>query len=166
MSITFREYMNRTGETAVYPRRLYKEGLMYAALGLVSEVKEFEETADDLVGEAGDVVWFAAEIFNHLGSDMDPYAMTALANLGEGIDEDASFLAAEVAGHVSKVWREGILDERKEEAIIRCTAGIVANVMDAAELHGYSFVDVLEHNLNKLASRKERGVLHGDGGSR
>lgn len=165
MSITFNEYMEKTGDTAVYPRRGYREGLMYVALGLVNEAAEFEVTVDDILGEAGDVMYYAAEIFNHFGDvDVDALILHVDREYNDALHMSA--LAAEVAGLVKKVWRDGDLSEEKVRSIFGYTASVIAEVEAVVKFYDYSLSDVLQYNLDKLASRKERGVLHGSGGNR
>lgn len=95
-TISFEEYQSRTSSTAMYPEEL---ALPYLALGVASEggevagkVKKIirdkagavdEEAKDQLVAELGDVLWYVAQMSNHLGVDMSEIAEANLTKLSK-----------------------------------------------------------------------------------
>jgi len=74
--------------------------------------------------------------------------------------------AGEVAGKVKKLMRDG--DTPEKRALIRKELGdclwYVSQML--LELGGFSMNKCAEENLSKLAGRKERGTLHGEGDNR
>jgi NTP pyrophosphatase (non-canonical NTP hydrolase) len=110
--LTFREYQNKSADTAIYPGRGTVHGLMYCALGL---------------GESG-----------------------------------------EVQGKVKKIFRDdnGVLTETKREAIKAELSDLLWYVANTAAEINVALEDIAQYNLDKLASRKERGVLGGSGDTR
>ncbi len=96
MSLEFNEYQVKAATTAIYPK---DKALEYLALGLVSEAGEVagkvkkalrdglhdEESAeqffDDLQGEIGDVLWYAAMLSTEIGDDLGNTAAQSLIKL-------------------------------------------------------------------------------------
>ena len=83
----FNDYQRKTGDTAIYPAR---QALEYLTLGLVSEAGEIagkvkkiirdksgrfeKEDFDDLLAEAGDVLWYLARFVDLIGFDLSEAA--------------------------------------------------------------------------------------------
>lgn len=86
-------------------------------------------------------------------------AYTSLGMAGE---------AGEFAGKVKKIARDdnGVLSEEKREALIGELGDVLWYVAACAEELGVLLADVAQRNLDKLASRQERGVLGGSGDNR
>lgn len=76
--------------------------------------------------------------------------------------------AGEVAGKFAKAVRDenGYLSDERKEGIIKELGDVCWFVAELATLLGVSLEDVMQKNLDKLASRKERGVIHGSGDNR
>lgn len=76
--------------------------------------------------------------------------------------------AGEVAGKYAKAVRdeEGVISEERKEAIVKELGDVMWFVAELATCLGVSLEDVAQKNLDKLASRKERGVIHGNGDDR
>lgn len=74
--------------------------------------------------------------------------------------------AGEVAGKIKKMLRDG-LDERDVVQVIRDELGDVLwyAAMVAHEI-GQPLSEIVDRNVEKLSSRKERGVLGGSGDNR
>lgn len=173
--MNFNEYRERTGETAIYPGRGEVTGLMYAALGLVSELGELEEKKGLMITgrgtkkerslayaqEAGDVLWYCAEVINQLFF-VEGLDLTERFDLVQ--QDSISHHASEIAGLIKKYWRDGSLRELT-------LADHVINLLYALELElnedtGFNLADAFELNLAKLAKRKENGTIGGSGDER
>jgi NTP pyrophosphatase (non-canonical NTP hydrolase) len=76
--------------------------------------------------------------------------------------------AGEVAGKYAKAIRdeEGVISEERKAAIVKELGDVMWFVAELATCLGVSLEDVVQKNLDKLASRKERGVIHGSGDDR
>ncbi len=88
----------------------------------------------------------------------------ALPYLALGLNGEAG----EVAEKVKKVYRdaEGEVSEATRAAIKKELGDVLWYLAVLAETLGVPLEEVARENLEKLASRKERGVLHGEGDDR
>ena len=76
--------------------------------------------------------------------------------------------AGEVSGKFAKAVRDcdGIIDDERRQAIKKELGDVCWFVAEIATCLGLSLEDVMRANLDKLASRKARGVIHGSGDDR
>lgn len=76
--------------------------------------------------------------------------------------------AGEVAGKLKKVWRDkdGVLDSAAQEQLASELGDVLWYAAALAEEIDYPLEAVALDNLNKLRSRKERGVIGGSGDNR
>lgn len=76
--------------------------------------------------------------------------------------------AGEVAGKLKKVWRDngGILTGETADGIASELGDVFWYLAAAATELGYSMEEIAFANLEKLASRAERGVIGGSGDNR
>lgn len=76
--------------------------------------------------------------------------------------------AGEVAGKFAKAVRDcnGKVDDTRTEEIKKELGDVLWFVSEIATCLDISLEDVARKNLDKLASRKERGVIHGSGDNR
>ena len=86
-----------------------------------------------------------------------------LAYVGLGLGE-----SGEVQGKIKKILRDdgGEISDEKRQAIAKELGDMLWYVSQTATEIGVSLDDIAEDNLDKLASRAERGVLGGSGDSR
>lgn len=86
-------------------------------------------------------------------------AYTALGLAGE---------AGEIANKVKKVIRDdyGILTDEKREALIAELGDVLWYLSELSHTLGVSMHKVAKDNLDKLASRAERGQIKGEGDNR
>lgn len=87
----------------------------------------------------------------------------ALAYVALGLGE-----AGELQGKVKKVLRDdaGVLTDEKRQAIAAELGDLLWYVASTASELGVSLADVAQGNLDKLASRAQRGTLQGSGDER
>lgn len=76
--------------------------------------------------------------------------------------------AGEVAGKYAKAVRDcsGGIDRERKEYIVKELGDVCWFVAELATLLDVSLEEIMQKNLDKLASRKERNVIHGNGDNR
>lgn len=76
--------------------------------------------------------------------------------------------AGEVAGKYAKAIRDnvGVIDEERKKEIVKELGDVLWFVSELCTNLGVTLEDVAQKNLDKLASRKERGMIHGSGDNR
>lgn len=76
--------------------------------------------------------------------------------------------AGEVSGKFAKAVRDnnGVIDEERKTAIKKELGDVLWFVAEISTLLGFTLEEVMQGNLDKLASRKARGVIHGSGDDR
>lgn len=76
--------------------------------------------------------------------------------------------AGEVAEKVKKIFRDnnGELDAERKAVLEKELGDVLWYLAQLATELGLSLDDIAKNNIAKLQSRKERGMLHGDGDSR
>lgn len=76
--------------------------------------------------------------------------------------------SGELAGKYKKIIRDkqGIVTGTEKEALMDELSDVLWYCANIAYEIGYKLDDVAEHNINKLFSRKDRGVLSGSGDNR
>ncbi len=81
-----------------------------------------------------------------------------------GLSEEAG----EVAGKFAKAVRDnqGVIDEERKKEIIKELGDVCWFLAELCTVLYVDLEDVMQKNLDKLASRKERGVIHGSGDNR
>jgi NTP pyrophosphatase (non-canonical NTP hydrolase) len=90
--------------------------------------------------------------------------LLALAYVGLGLAGEAG----EVAEKIKKIVRDsaGVIGTTNRLAVAKELGDVLWYIAQVATEFGLSFADVAEQNLEKLASRKARGVLGGSGDER
>lgn len=76
--------------------------------------------------------------------------------------------AGEVADKIKKVIRDkgGVMDEETKEEISKELGDVLWYLAQLGTELGISFNEIAQKNLEKLLSRKERGVISGSGDNR
>lgn len=74
--------------------------------------------------------------------------------------------AGEVAGKAAKLRRDGGDIEEYNSDIKKELGDVMWQVAAVAKDHGFTLSEICQHNLDKLMSRKYRGVLQGSGDTR
>lgn len=167
-------FIARTDETAVYPdaNRNTPLEICYLTLGLCGEVAEFNRADMEDYLELGDVYWYAGRGYRALSEllgldwrqEPKDYSDTVIAG---GLDDWA--LAA--GNYAKKLLRDGMKSE-----YLKALRDIYSDILVLLRLlaeqefvnHGYisSRDEIFERLLEKLADRKDRGVIQGAGDSR
>ena len=172
------EYQSKARSTAVYPKPI---GLAYVALGLGGELGEVVEKIDkkaegcEILPELGDMAWYSALLAWELALPLSECKPDSI-NLEKPVNvmhQDRSIVylqigVSKVLECVKKVYRDqnGVVNR---ESTLKLNDGfrrVLAEIAAVAGNYGYSFKDVAEANVKKLASRAERGKLHGNGDDR
>lgn len=172
------EYQQQAMSTAIFP---VDRSLDYTVLGLCSEVGELAEawldnkkTLADVAAEAGDCYWYCAAIASTLEVALEDVVrfyetgpklyFIATSNMIHSLTASSGNLA----GLVKKAIRDDeghFLDERRLKAI-HLLGHIVLQLDALCEAQGTTRWAVMNDNLDKLASRKARGVIAGSGDNR
>jgi NTP pyrophosphatase (non-canonical NTP hydrolase) len=89
----------------------------------------------------------------------EPYVYPALGLAGE---------TGEVLEKIKKIFRDegGKITDEKRQELAKELGDILWYVATLARELGLSLDEVAQNNINKLFSRMDRGVLHGDGDNR
>lgn len=76
--------------------------------------------------------------------------------------------AGEIAEAVFKAFRgdNGRLTGELQDSLLKELGDVMWYVARIADIIGYRLSDVMTENIKKLADRKERGVIHGNGDER
>lgn len=76
--------------------------------------------------------------------------------------------SGEVLGKFKKLLRDkqGVMSDEDKKEIIKEIGDVLWYVSSVTHLLGYSLDDVAQMNLDKLASRKQRGQIKGSGDNR
>lgn len=101
----------------------------------------------------------AHETADYRGMDKGDYTYPVM-----GLTEEAG----EVAGKFAKAVRDcnGEIDPERRTSIKKELGDVCWFVAEISTLLGFDLEDVMQGNLDKLASRKARNVIHGSGDDR
>lgn len=86
----------------------------------------------------------------------------AIPYLTAGLAEEAG----EVAGKFKKSVRDNWEREQFDDAVVKELGDVLWYLARYADELGFSLEYIAEQNVEKLSSRKDRGVLHGSGDNR
>lgn len=164
----FREYTKFTDTTAVYPNP--DTDLTYPTLGLVDEVAElYTATHDNVVKELGDVCYYLARLNRALNINLVSVidSSNKKANLTEyELVELMVVDAGYIAGRLKKYIRGDYDRSELLNSVYPYIVGMLSTMGAVAKLFNLTIEEVMQINKDKLTSRKERGVLKGDGDNR
>jgi len=166
-------YQVEAHRTALY-KNLNLE-IAYPCLGLIGELAELVEAieapqfdTERIYSELGDVLWYIAAVCTDMGlqlsvcTGVESFEEITLNNPGSDIK---FFLMAGRAWEAAKkVLRDG--NETKKVIIRACLRNLLEHFSAFCNFNNLSLTHAADLNLNKLRSRQERGVVHGDGDTR
>lgn len=172
--MTFEEYQEKAITTKIYSNEV---AIPYVISGMVGEVGELlvaiefaEHSPDNIVKEAGDCFWYIASVCTELKIPVIDIKFVAhpldLPSLIQAVNKSLYSLAESLKKYLRDDYPENMNDARKmmilkELSFLYCAIqSIVFKFCDI------SLEEVLTKNLDKLQSRKERGVLGGSGDNR
>lgn len=184
-ALTFLGYRELAMRTAVYPK---SARVQYPALMLAGEageaaekLVEFEPGGDPggLLAELGDVLWNAAALTRDLEA-REAWMSLPLAELEAAVDDVPLSLAmlrlvaaaTAPAERYGKLLRDGGfgsgggLPAPAAGIMLASARDTVLHLAACARAVGASLEGVARANVAKLASRFERGVIHGSGDDR
>jgi len=180
-------YQEQARSTAIYPQEVE---ILYPTLGLADEFGELVEKIHlDLpraAKEMGDILWYIANLAWDLNLNLSAAVSrlgapaTRFTNFQQWTDENrqgftvpdpCDFMTIKIGaicGLVKKLYRDdnSILTDERRGLIATNLAWTLAGVSVLSTQYGFLLTDIAEQNLHKLASRQERGTLHGDGDER
>jgi len=136
----------------------------YCAVGLLAELSELKDALqhdrDKVIYELGDCWWMIVNLTRELG--LDDLRLVYPSSTVYGIQIDVEALAIEYLPTVAR-WLRG--DHRG--ATIRMLANDAVSILLAiGRLNELSAQDIFRANIAKLADRKARGVIKGQGDNR
>jgi len=189
-------YQSKTQETAIYPGQGSVTGLSYVSLKLGGETGEVlehlgkalrddageltEDRATLLSKEIGDVLWYVARFAHELGfklamvieQDIDDLRVgipgrgtpTARTCIGLGLSRNVGLLSARLFGVL--ITKAGNYDSADKDFFAMRLACIFHWLNQLAVECALDIQEIADENLEKLARRKARGTLHGNGSDR
>lgn len=173
---TWADYQKQAITTATYPKK-YK--IIYPTFELIDESIEFKNAhgRNNQIKELGDCFWPFANLTNELKFDMDGLYEDATDVLGyitfensnEAVDSMVES-SAKICGRIKKWLRDEDTkelpsDDKMIEIEFQLINFLAAMLYICKEL-GAHWQEVAQMNLDKLFSRKKRGVLSGSGDNR
>ena len=166
-----KQYIELAKETAIYPR---DEEHTYIKMGLIGEVGECfnlakkvlrddngvwtEEKKDSLAHELGDVCWYLAMFAN----EYNDFEVIPILNLDDACYESVNeglFSLFDWCIAFTSTMTTG-------REIIENMSSPFGVIYDISRKIGIDYFEVLEMNIEKLHSRKKRGVIAGSGDNR
>ena len=148
--------------------RQVPKGLFDSSLSPELNIASIMERAENFLKEAGDVMWYISQLANLLGVRLSDCLDRFKEEVIEGwVDKEdllkVVFLAGQIAGYQKKSLRDKT-DFR--DKFILAIGGIIHRLYAIVGSNDTSFELVLQTNMEKLSSRKDRGVLQGSGDNR
>jgi NTP pyrophosphatase (non-canonical NTP hydrolase) len=189
MALTLVEYAEVARSMAIYPSdRVYE----YPSLGLGGEIGELCEKLDarefkvrpvsdtDLRKEFGDVLWYVMNTALDAKIDIDelvPDCCSGLraatfAEIQKAVPSSRPGILAGLGGKACELAKKYIRDDgvtmtdKRRDNVHLTLIQILLCLGGLCNLCGLSLEEAAQENLDKLQSRKDRGVLQGSGDNR
>ena len=174
--VDFNDYQERAITTKIYADEI---GVPYVVLGIIGEVGEFiekfSETEDDisndlLTKELGDIYWYLAGFFSEVDEKTGDHIIIP-DYISPFIDSisNLSYSAFTIAELTKKYLRDEYpvkMGSDRFNKIVEHIQTINTVLISLCATMDVELETILEANIAKLQSRKERGVLSGDGDTR
>jgi len=158
---TFDDYQHAAHATAVYPAGL----MYYPVLGLVGEAGElyvactnWRDGGYDIIKEAGDVLWYCAEICTSHGRRLQECYMGELIGPMTMRSVQPMFMASKIAELYKKAIRSGA-EAPEFKNLIPAISTILIVINNIASDYDLRIYDIMERNLEKLSARAADGEL-------
>ena len=171
----FEDYKNIIKETAVFPDTVDNFGIAYALIGVFDEFYEFKEASENnkehseyrenLIDEAGDVVWYLTLLADRCGVDFKSFE-ESIANIY--LNDPTPQHTHYIFGNIKKYYRDGKqIDLELVSTFIDKIIYNMFNILKKEILCDVTiFNEILKRNYDKLIRRRKNNTLNGDGGSR
>lgn len=186
------EYQKKARSTAIYADK-QNTRMVYPALGLVGECGEVAEKikklirdddgqitqkrADAVAKELGDCCWYLANIAVETNLELEMmYSMRGASNVQRVRRLDLPRLVLHMNRHAIDVataleawlYTNGGRAEHQYQyiEIPQHITSILACIEEMAHRFGFTLEEIYVANIDKLAGRKKRGKLQGDGDNR
>ena len=183
----YNEYQKKAITTKIYDDSV---AIPYIVLGIVGEAGElFEKIQEDLENmgspvellekEIGDVAWYLAGFCAETGYKLGNIGKFKDINLKGrvGIEDITTSLiiqSAAIAEISKKALRDDLdyIAEQHSLPAVKMQKALIAtaNLLEVLEatcfFYGVELMDIMQQNIDKLASRAKRGVIKGSGDER
>jgi len=186
------EYQQKARKMAMY-LKIKNSQMIYPALGLVGECGEVAEKTkklirDDnwdmkpdriqaIIKELGDCCWYLANICCDINLDLSMMYEMRGANITQQIKglmfprlilhmNRHAMAVAEVLGRWYYDFDCRLIERSRFVGISNHISHIMVCIEEIARRCGFTLEEICIANINKLANRKQRGTLHGDGDNR
>lgn len=180
------DYVEKARSTAIYPK---EASFYYPALGLAGEIGELIEKLTRLpkdvpvfkeavTKEAGDLLWYVVNTaadarIPALDFTLRANNFTELGVLLFSKDHRSPLIKLPIyAGWIAEIAKKmlrdsnGELTSEKQDVVHNSLAEITRCLFQITKEWSINMDDVAQANIDKLFSRKERGVLQGEGDNR
>lgn len=168
----FRTYCEWTITTSMHKSR--EDAIACSLLGLMGETFEYyykidhepDTDPEQFRAELGDVLYYLAHLSYRLGIVNDLKILDLEHNEILSFESAGSTVVAQLQEQFKKVIREYSYDldaSGRRERVVEIVNTLLTMLYDEAMDNGWDFLEILEENQKKLSSRKERGVIGGDG---
>lgn len=168
----WRSYAELAYGTAIYPGRNEFLGLCYTTSGLPDEVWELWEALQtpNAPKELSDCAWY---FVNTVYEANIPIQDIVTKHFTESLDmfkawQNMMGPSCKINGIVKKILRDNKckLTNEKRNKLKKQLVQFLDGFYQMCALMGYNYLYILQMNIDKLYSRKERGVLNGSGDNR
>ena len=185
------QYQSSANTVAIYPGRLGERidvpiaGLLYVSLGLSGEIGELQEKIvckcdlDEIKKEFGDVFWYISQVCMELSTPMSYLTKIKIEFKKLRKLQDTNMLLERqlialsiLAGRINEIMKKSFRDSNghissdKKNEVLEILAKILWNIVGLSGMCGITPEDAMDTNIQKLLSRKDRGVLGGSGDNR
>lgn len=154
--MNFNEYQDKAIETAIYPR---DGNIIYPLLGLIDEATEVMEKVYEKFGDS-DNFTFMKTMKAAIDSGKD------CGKLKKSIRDTKDSFTLEKLKEIKILIDSGCLSHDFVIKIKKEIGDVLWYCAALANDFGLKLDDIAEQNINKLKSRKERGVISGSGDDR
>lgn len=171
-------YEIESRKTAQYPTPVLGENeisYIYPLLGLISESLELLESVEmdllpeEILKECGDVIWYSFAVIRELNLGHNFMIESATIKIPADDWEVEIRTSLKI---LSSNFKKSILGNSGEisDKYFTSTETAILNILCVVRSiiiwNGSTLEEVMEKNIEKLTSRKERGVIIGDGDNR
>lgn len=187
-TLTLSVYQEKAITTKIYRDEV---ALPYVVLGLCGEAAEMKEKSIELIRnafsqeirvefakEVGDVAWYMAAIASETKQDLGDFGRILVfeSNGNSNLEEAVDTLLIQ-AGGIAEVMKKALRDNYEEVSsgripqdklskINNFLSKLIVAIQVVCVISGLDFSQILQENIDKLQSRKERNTLGGSGDNR